>query len=256
MGDSGLSKRTYSLVPRNKYLAVVALAALCLSLVELVDVFELPLESHLGGAAGSGSLFSIGVLTSFLNIGYAGLFILMALENVALPIPSEVVLPFAGYLVFSGRMNFGLALVDATLAGLAGSLIAYFLALKLGRPVVYGLLGRAGVSPKRLDDGERWVDSRGAWSVLVGRFIPGVRSVISIPAGLLRMELRSFVILTVIGSFVWSAALMYVGYSAGPLWQSALGSFSVFADQAALVVIAALSVLYVVYYLGLFGRKG
>jgi len=256
MGDSGLSKRTYSLVPRNKYLAVVALAALCLSLVELVDVFELPLESHLGGAAGSGSLFSIGVLTSFLNIGYAGLFILMTLENVALPIPSEVVLPFAGYLVFSGRMNFGLALVDATLAGLAGSLIAYFLALKLGRPVVYGLLGRAGVSPKRLDDGERWVDSRGAWSVLVGRFIPGVRSVISIPAGLLRMELRSFVILTVIGSFVWSAALMYVGYSAGPLWQSALGSFSVFADQAALVVIAALSVLYVVYYLGLFGRKG
>jgi len=256
MGDSGFTKRTYSLVPRNKYLAVVALAALCLSVVELADVFELPFESHLGGAAGSGSLFSIGVLTSFLNIGYAGLFILMTLENMALPIPSEVVLPFAGYLVFAGRMNFGLALVDATLAGLAGSLIAYFLALKLGRPVVYGLLGRAGVSPKRLDDGERWVDSRGAWSVLVGRFIPGVRSVISIPAGLLRMELRPFVILTVIGSFVWSAVLMYVGYSAGPLWQSALGSFSVFADQAALVVIAALSVLYVVYYLGLFGRKG
>jgi membrane protein DedA with SNARE-associated domain len=80
--------------------------------------------------------------------------------------------------------------------------------------------------------------------------------VISIPAGLLRMELRPFVILTIVGSFVWSAALIYVGYSAGPLWQSALGSFSAFADQAALVVIAALSVLYVVYYLGLFGRKG
>ena len=256
MGDSGVPKRTYSPVPRSKYLAVVALAALCLSLVELADVFELPFESHLGGAAGSGSLFSIGVLTSFLNIGYAGLFILMTLENMAMPIPSEVVLPFAGYLVFSGKMNFGLALVDATLAGLAGSLIAYFLALKLGRPVVYRLLGRVGVSPKRLDDGERWVDSRGAWSVLVGRFIPGVRSVISIPAGLLKMEMKPFVALTVIGSFVWSAALMYVGYSAGPLWQSALGSFSVFATQAALALIAAVSVLYVAYYLGLFGRKG
>jgi membrane protein DedA with SNARE-associated domain len=256
MGDTAFPKRTYSPVPRNKYLAVVALAALCLSLVELVDVFDLPFESHLGGAAASGSFFSIGVLTTFLNIGYAGLFILMAMENSALPIPSEVVLPLAGYLVFLGKMNFGLALVDATLAGLAGSLFAYYLGLKLGRPVVYGLLGRAGVSPKRLDDGERWVDSKGAWSILIGRFIPGVRSVISIPAGLLRMELKPFVILTAVGSFVWSAALIYVGFSAGQLWQSALGSVSAFADQAALVIIAGVSILYVAYYFGLYGRRG
>jgi membrane protein DedA with SNARE-associated domain len=80
--------------------------------------------------------------------------------------------------------------------------------------------------------------------------------VISIPAGLLRMELKSFLVLTVIGSLVWSAALIYIGYSAGPLWQKALDSFSAFLDQAVLVLIAALSVLYVVYYLGLFGRRG
>jgi len=153
-------------------------------------------------------------------------------------------------------MNFELALVDATLAGLAGSLISYYLGLKLGRPVVYRLLGRVGVSPKRLDDGERWVDSKGAWSVFVGRFIPGVRSVISIPAGILRMELKPFVVLTVVGSFVWSAALIYIGYSAGPLWDSALGSVSMFANQAALVVIAGVSVLYVSYYFGIFARKG
>lgn len=256
MGDSGFPERTYSLVPRNKYLAAVALAALCLSVVELVDVFRLPFESNLGGAAASGSLFSMGFLSSFLDIGYAGLFVLMAMESSALPIPSEVVLPLAGYLAFLGKMNLGLAVVDATLAGLAGSLVAYYLGLKLGRPVVYGLLGRAGVSSKHLDDGERWVDSRGAWSVFIGRFIPGVRSVISIPAGLLRMELRPFVVLTVAGSFAWSAALAYVGYSAGPLWQSALGSLSAFADQAALVVIAAISVLYVAYYLGLLRRRG
>ncbi len=256
MGDPGFPRRASSLVPRNKYLAVVAVAALCLSLVELVDFFELPLESHLGGAAASGSLFSVGALTSFLDIGYLGLFVLMTLESSAMPIPSEVVLPLAGYLAFSGKMNLELALVDATLAGLAGSLISYYLGLKLGRPVVYRLLGRVGVSPKRLDDGERWVDSRGAWSVFVGRFIPGVRSVISIPAGILRMELRPFVVLTVIGSFVWSAALIYVGYSAGPLWDSALGSLSTYADQAALVVIAGVSILYVAYYFGVFGRKG
>lgn len=256
MGDPGFPERANSLIPRNKYLAVVAIAALCLSLVELVDLFELPLESHLGGAAGSGSFFSVGAVTSFLDIGYAGLFILMTMESSALPIPSEVVLPLAGYLAFSGKMNLELALVVATLAGLAGSLISYYLGLKLGRPVVYRVLGRVGVSPRRLDDGERWVDSRGAWSVFIGRFIPGVRSVISIPAGILRMELWPFVVLTVVGSFVWSAALIYVGYSAGPLWQKALGTLSMFADQAALVVVAGVSILYVAYYLRVFGRKG
>ncbi|HEV2389388.1 MAG TPA: DedA family protein [Nitrososphaerales archaeon] len=244
------------MIPRNKYLAVVAVAALCLSLVELVDLFELPLESHLGGAGASGSFFSVGALTSFLDIGYAGLFVLMTLESSALPIPSEVVLPLAGFLAYSGKMNLELALVDATVAQLTGSLISYYIGLKLGRPVVYRLLGRVGVSAKRLDEGERWVDSRGAWSVFIGRFIPGVRSVISIPAGILRMDLRPFVALTVVGSFVWSAVLIYVGYSAGPLWQNMLGTISTFADQLALVVVAGVSILYVAYYLRVFGRKG
>jgi membrane protein DedA with SNARE-associated domain len=256
MGDPNFPRRGYSLVPRNKYLAVVALAALCLSVVELVDAVRLPFESNVGGAVSSGSLFSMDVVTSFLNIGYAGLFLLMAMESSAFPVPSEVVLPFAGYLVFLNRMNLGLAIVDATAAGLVGSLVAYFLALKLGRPAIYGLLTRVGVSASHLDDGERWVDSRGAWSVFVGRFIPGVRSVISIPAGVLRMKLKPFVVLTTVGSFVWSALLIYVGYSAGTLWQSALDALSASADQVTLVVVAVVSVLYVVYYFWNPRRKG
>ena len=145
MGDTDIPRRGYSLVPRNKYLAVVAFAVLCLSAVGLADASLLPLGSCLGGAVSSGSLFSMDVLTSFLNIGYAGLFLLMAMESTAFPVPSELVLPFAGYLVFLGKLNLGLAIVDATAAGLAGSLVAYYLGLKLGRPVVYGLLVRAGV---------------------------------------------------------------------------------------------------------------
>jgi len=256
MGDPSFPKRSYSLVPRSKYLAVVAFAALLLSLVELADVFELPFESSLGAAVATGSIFSMSLLNSLLGTGYAGLFVLMALESAALPVPSEVVLPLAGYLVFLGQMNLGLAVVDATVAGLAGALVDYYLALKLGRPVVYGILGRMGVSPTRLDDGERWVDSKGAWSVFVARLIPGVRSVISIPAGLLKMKIKLFAILTTLGALIWSAVLIYVGYSAGPLWQSSLGGLSAYADQAAPVVIAALSVLYVVYYFGPFGREG
>jgi len=198
----------------------------------------------------------MSLLTSLLNIGYLGLFILMLMESASLPVPSEVVLPFAGYLVFLGKMNLGLAIIDAGLAGLVGALIDYYLALWLGRPVVYRLMARVGISSTHMDSGERWVDSKGAWSVFVARFIPGLRSVISFPAGLLRMKIKPFAILTAAGSFIWGAVLIYAGFSAGPLWQSSLNSLSAWATQAALVVIAVLSVIYVAYYLGAFGRKG
>jgi membrane protein DedA with SNARE-associated domain len=244
-----------SVVPRSKYLAAVALVLLALSLIELIDVVNLPFESALGAGASSGSIFSVGFVSSFLAIGYTGLFALMAMESAAFPIPSEVVLPLAGYLAYLGKMNLALAVIDATIAGLAGALADYYLAMWLGRPVVYRLLGRVGVSSTHLDNAERWVDSKGAWSVFVARLVPGVRSVISIPAGLLRMKIVPFVALTVLGSFIWSALLIYIGYTAGPLWQNATNSFSASAGQAALVIIAALSVLYVIYYFGPFARK-
>jgi membrane protein DedA with SNARE-associated domain len=255
MRDSSLPERTSSFISRSKYLTVVAFAALFISVAELADLFQLPLESSFGGAVASGSLFSMNLLTSLLSIGYAGLFILMTLESASLPIPSEVVLPLAGYLVYLDKMNLWLAIADSAVALLVGALIDYYLALKLGRPVVYKLMGRMGVSSTHLDNGERWVDSKGAWSVFVARFIPGLRSVISIPAGLLRMKLRTFVILTSIGSLAWSAILIYVGYSAGPLWQDALGSLGALASQAALYIVAGLSILYVVYYFLPSGRK-
>ncbi len=254
MGGSAFPKRSYSsFVPRSKYLAAVAIAAFCVAAIEIIDPFEFTFETTVGRAFASGSLFSTDLLTSVLNIGYAGLLILMVLESASAPVPSEVVLPFAGYLVFLGRMNLGLAILDSTVAGLIGALIDYYLALKLGRPVVYRILGRIGVSPSHLDKGERWVDSKGAWSVFIARFIPGLRSVISIPAGLLKMKLTTFVILTSIGSFAWSAVLIYLGYSAGPLWQSSLNSLSGLLGQALPFVVAGVSILYVVYY---FGSRG
>jgi membrane protein DedA with SNARE-associated domain len=255
MGDSTYPKRTLSLVPRSKYLAVVAFAALCISLLELVDPFNLPFESSLARAFTSGSLVSTGFLTSLLNFGYGGLFILMALESASLPIPSEVVLPLAGYAVYLGKMNLWLAVADGTVALIVGALIDYYLALKLGRPVVYRLMGRVGVSSARLDDAERWMSSKGASTVFIARFIPGLRSAISIPAGLFRMKLKTFLVLTSVGSFLWSFILIYIGYSAGPLWQNALGSFSVLAGQAALAIIAGVSIVYVVYYFRPSSRK-
>lgn len=255
MGETGISRRAYSFLPRSKYLALVAFAALFLSMVELTDAFQLPFESSIGGAVSSGGVFSMELLTTLLGIGYAGLFLLMTLESASLPIPSEVVLPFAGYLVYLGEMSLVPAVIDSSIALLFGALIDYYLALWLGRPVVYSLLRRVGVSPTHLDNGERWIDSKGSWSIFIARFIPGLRSAISIPAGLLRMKLKPFVLLTFAGSVIWSAVLIYVGYEAGPLWQKTLNSLSTGANQAALVIIAALSVLYVVYYVGPFGPR-
>lgn len=253
MGDA--FKPGISLVPRSKYLALIAFVALFLCVAELADVFEIPLGSLAGGSASSGSLFSLGFLNSLLDIGYAGLFVLMTMENSSLPVPSEVVLPLAGYLAFEGKMSLGGAIAVATVAGVFGSLIAYYIGLALGRPIVYSVFRRVGVSPSHLDNGEKWIDSRGAWSVFVARFIPGLRSVISIPAGLLKMRMSEFLPLTAAGSFIWSTALIYAGYSAGPLWQKASGSASALVGQAALVIIAAVSVTYLAYFLGAFSRK-
>lgn len=255
MGDSTFQRGNWSFVPRNKYLAVIAVAALAISVVELVDRFNLPFESSVAGGLASGGLFSMDLVSSVLNLGYAGLFILMTLESASLPIPSEVVLPLAGYAVYLGKMNLWLAVADGTVALLIGALIDYYLALKLGRPVVYRLMGRVGVSPSVLDKGERWIDSKGASSVFIARFIPGLRAAISIPAGLLRMKIKTFVALTALGSFIWSFVLIYIGFSAGPTWQSALGSLTVVADQLTLVAIAGVSVLYVIYFLWSSRRK-
>ena len=251
MGGSTFPKRTYSsFVPRSKYLAVVAVVAFCISMFEIVDPIEFAFETSLGNSFASSSLFSMGLLNSLLDIGYAGLFILMLLESASAPIPSEVVLPLAGYLVYLGRMNLGLAILVSTVALLAGALIDYFAALKLGRPIVYRLFGRLGVSSRHLDEGERWIDSKGEWSVFVARFIPGLRAIISIPAGILRMKIRPFVILTAVGSFIWSAVLIYLGYSAGPLWQSSLDSLSLLVGRALPFVVGGISILYVLYYFG------
>lgn len=255
MGDPGLSKQGYSFLPRSKYLAVVAVVALCLSLVELIDFIELPFEAGFGQGVATGSMLSTSVVNSLVGTGYGGLFVLMAMESASLPIPSELVLPVAGYSVFLGKMNLWLAVIDATAAGLLGALVDYYLALWLGRPVIYRLMAKFGISSKHLDDGERWVDSRGSWTIFIGRLLPGVRSIISVPAGLLRMKLATFSLLTLAGAFIWSAALIYIGYSAGPLWQSSLAAFSRVAGEAVLGAVAVLSFLYVAYYLGAFGRR-
>jgi membrane protein DedA with SNARE-associated domain len=182
------------------------------------------------------------------SLGYVSLFVLMTLESASLPIPSEVVLPFAGYLAFIGGMNVIAALAISTFAALVGALVDYLLALKFGKAFVEGLIRRFGMSHRSLETAEDWFQRRGSWTVFGARFVPVVRSVISLPAGLFRMPLGSFVAFTLGGCVVWNAVLIYAGFAAGALWETVVGnSFSLFVNTI-LAVFSVVCVGYLVFY--------
>ena len=231
---------------------VAAIVTLFVALSEIFEFVEWPYESLVGQVFNSGSAGSLAFVTSLMvSLGYGGLFALMFLESASLPVPSEIVLPFAGYLVFIGTLNFEAAVLVSAMAGLMGALVDYYVALKLGRPAVQGLLKWVRVTPDHLDGAERWLDKKGAWSILVARFIPGLRSAISFPAGALRMKLRTFAAMTVIGSLAWSALLIYLGYSAGSVWQTAIGESASVLTELLLFGAAIASAVYIVYFVSL-----
>jgi membrane protein DedA with SNARE-associated domain len=152
--------------------------------------------------------------------GYPGIFGLMILEASSLPIPSEVILPFAGYLVSLGHMDFYLTLIVATAAAIAGSLIDYYIGLKgVEMLTKYRLLGRAVFSENQLKIAANYFSKFGSIMVFVGRLVPVVRTLISFPAGAVKMPIAKFVAYTVAGCLVWNTILLYVGYYLGSKWR-------------------------------------
>jgi len=186
-------------------------------------------------------------IISFIEqLGYAGVFVGMTLESIGLPIPSEIIMTFAGYVVWKG----GLTLIGITLAGtlgcLAGSLIAYGIGLWGGRP----LLERYGkyvlIRKSELDWADKWFEKYGDSAVFISRLLPVVRTFISFPAGIVRMDVKKFSLYTVLGSLPWCFALAYIGVLLGPHWQDIEGLFK-YLDIAVIVGIIAL-VAYLVYH--------
>ena len=217
-----------------------------MGLLQVTHLVQLPLGA-LGG--GSGSVVSTGSLQNLMaSAGYGGLFLLMALESASLPVPSEIVLPLAGYLVSTGAMDFWTAVAVSTVASLAGALVDYYIALKLGRPFVVRVLGVVKLHRNSLDRAERWFERSGQWTVFAARFVPVLRTVISLPAGLFEMGLKPFVLMTVAGCLIWSTFLIYAGDLAGSAWAGALGSPSSAVDVLSGIV-AVGSAAYVAYFL-------
>jgi membrane protein DedA with SNARE-associated domain len=159
-------------------------------------------------------------------LGAVGVGLLVALESVFPPIPSEVVLPLAGFLAGQGKLGFVAVLVWATVGSLVGALALYWLGAALGIRRLCKLADKIPLMDGRdVERAESWFARHGVWAVLLGRMVPGVRSLVSIPAGVARMPLWLFTLLTVVGSAVWNALFVGLGWLLGDRWTE-VGNYS------------------------------
>ena len=158
------------------------------------------------------------------RLGYVGVALLVALENLFPPIPSEIVLPFAGFVVSDGNASLVGMIAAATVGSVAGALVLYGIAAAIGPERLRNLVVRYGkwfrLTTDDLDRAERWFDRRAIVAVLVGRCVPLVRSLVSIPAGFRRMPLATFLLYTTIGSLIWNTTLIGAGYLLRERWDS------------------------------------
>ncbi|HEY4524034.1 MAG TPA: DedA family protein [Candidatus Paceibacterota bacterium] len=161
-------------------------------------------------------------------LGYTGIFFLSLLESANIPIPSEVILPFSGFLAAQGVFNFWLVVVLGALGNLAGSLISYGLAHYFGRRPILFLSKLFLVHIDDLERAETWARKFGNLSIFFARFVPVIRTFISFPAGMFRVNLLYFTVLTFIGSFLWSWFLTYLGFILGENWRMLEGYFRKF----------------------------
>jgi len=196
-------------------------------------------QQELSGLAG----WVVGVVDA---LGVAGIGLLVAAENVFPPIPSEVILPLGGYLAGQGRLSFWAVLVAATVGSVLGALALYALGGVLGRERLRNLVDRLPlVEVADLDRAEGWFHWHGTSAVLIGRVIPVVRSLISVPAGVERMSVVHFLLLTTLGSTVWNALFVTLGFQVGERWTS-VGDYSSIINAVVLVVLAGLLAVFVV----------
>jgi len=178
--------------------------------------------------------------------GYLGIVILMAIESACIPLPSEVIMPFSGYLVSTGRFDLVLAATAGALGCNVGSIFAYELGRRGGRPAIERWGRFALIGPSELDIADRFFARWGSAAVLVGRLLPVIRSFIAFPAGIARMPLGKFHAYTFIGSWPWCFALAWIGMVLGDKWNSDPRLRAAF-HQADAVILALLVLAAVAY---------
>ena len=194
--------------------------------------------------------------------GYFGVFFLIMAENVFPPIPSEVILAFGGALTavaLGGKLSIVGMVIAATLGSVAGAVVLYYIGkiLKTERlkRIVSGKIGKVlRLKPADIDKADKWFDEKGNISVLLCRFVPIVRSLISIPAGMSEMPMAKFLGFTILGSAVWNTVLVIIGHNLGNNWQSILGFFDKF-QHIILIICVIIFIAALVWWFGFYRRQ-
>lgn len=176
--------------------------------------------------------------------GYAAIVIGMALESACVPVPSELIFGFAGYLVYCGQLDFTMTVISGVTGGLLGSIVAYLVGFYGGQPFITKYGRYVLLSQRHVATAQKWFDHYGIKATFFSRLLPVVRTFISLPAGFARVHFGKFVLYTLLGSIPWTIALLYAGMLLGENWQ-ALNDIG---HKASLIIVAGLVLIAVYYY--------
>ena len=185
------------------------------------------------------------------QVGYLGVFLLIAIENIFPPIPSEVILVFGGFMTTYTTLNIPIMILAATLGSLVGAIVLYYIGKIFNKErlkrIIGGKIGKVlRLKASDIEKADKWFDTKGNKTVFFCRFIPIVRSLISIPAGMSEMPMQRFLIYTILGSLIWNTVLIVVGSIVGDKWETIVG----YLDNFSNVILIILVILFVVamYY--------
>ena len=187
----------------------------------------------------------IEFITLFIGqLGYSGIFFLMILESALIPIPSEIIMPFSGFLSSTGRLDPFLVTLSGSLGNVVGSVLTYYLGIKAGRKVILKYGKYILFRKEHLEITENLFRRYGDKISFAGRLLPGIRTYVSLPAGIGKTDFKKFVIYSFAGSLVWNSMLVYVGMNLGRNWKN-IDKYSVYLDAAAVLSVAIFIVWFV-----------
>ena len=196
--------------------------------------------------------YVLDTVTSWISTyGYPGAFLAALLETIFPPIPSELIFPLIGFTAQTKGLGLENAIGMATIGALGstiGSIAIYFVALKLGKRVFLRLGKYIRIGESELNKSEKWFENHGTIAVFAGRMAPGIREIISIPAGISKMNLSKFIIFTFAGSLIWCISLTLVGYYIGDVWNKLVQGSGVFNIISIVIILGILAVLGYHYY--------
>lgn len=187
------------------------------------------------------ALFCISAISS---MGYLGVGFLMILESMIFPIPSELVMPFAGFLIAEGKMTFFWVILSSIIGSLIGSLLSYYIGLKGGKKFLIKYGKYFLLNKEHLIKTEKWFSKKGELTIFIGRLVPVVRHFISIPAGFGKMNLKKFTLYTVLGAGMWNFFLTYIGFILGNNWDKIKHYSDYFSWGILIILVVAL--IYVI----------